>query len=87
LHALQIVPFLGWIISRARRGTRLLFAGAGSYFAFVGILTWQALRGQSILRPDSATLSVLAVWLALTALATIWYGKETYDARAAVQSV
>jgi len=87
LHALQILPFLGWIISRAHRGTRLLFVVAGSYFALVGMLTWQALRGQSILRPDSATLGAFAAWVALTALAAIWYGKETYDARAAVQSV
>jgi|SRR5579872_2760414 len=89
LHSLQIVPFLGWLVARARKGTRLLFAAAASYLAFIGILTWQALRGQSILEPDSATLIALGIWAALTAIAAIWTskGSEQYDAGTAVLTV
>ena len=78
LHGLQIIPFLGWVAFRKNRirGPRrqiiFAFAIASSYLAFIGILTWQALRGQSILAPDAATLTALALWLAGTA-AVIFY--------------
>ena len=88
LHALQAIPILGWLIVRARRGTRLVFTAAASYFAFTAILTWQALRGQSIVEPDSATLAALGIWAAATVLAVLMTkGTESYDPRAAVLSV
>jgi hypothetical protein len=62
LHALQVLPLLGWLISRAR------FAGLGmghrvalvwtmglGYLGMVGALTWQALRGQALILPDGQT--------------------------------
>jgi hypothetical protein len=76
LHGLQIIPFIGWLAMRSRRmqttrkQTSFAFAIAASYLALVGILTWQALRGQSIVDPDGATLLTIAVWLAGT-VATI----------------
>jgi hypothetical protein len=73
LHALQILPFLGWLLSRYRSSTRLLFAAAAAYLAFIGILTWQALRGQSVVEPDAATLAAFAIWGMVTAAAAaIW---------------
>jgi hypothetical protein len=73
LHAIQILPFLGWFISRYRGSTRLLFTAAAAYLAFIGILTWQALRGQSVVEPDAATLATFAIWAMLTAAASaIW---------------
>jgi hypothetical protein len=75
LHGLQILPFLGWLASRRRRlalsGTRLAFSASASYVTFIAILTWQALRGQSIVAPDGATLLALAVWLAATVAAFV----------------
>ena len=35
------------------------------------ILWWQALRGQSIVTPDGATLTALVVWLAGTAFSLL----------------
>jgi hypothetical protein len=73
LHALQILPFLGWLLSRYRNSTRLLFTAAAAYLAFIGILTWQALRGQSVVEPDGATLAAFAIWAMVTAAAAaIW---------------
>ncbi len=78
LHGLQIIPFLGWLAMRrnrvqgARRQTIFAFALSSSYLGLIGILTWQALRGQPIIAPDAITLAALAVWLALTT-AAIFY--------------
>jgi hypothetical protein len=89
LHAFQALPFIGWLAVRRRRGAPFVFAAAGSYLAFVAILTWQALRGQSIVEPDEATLIALGLWAALTVVALIWSGKskEEHESRAAVLSV
>ena len=77
LHGLQILPFLGWLALRRRSNQKdhkqagLAFAATVSYLSFAGILTWQALRGQSIVAPDSATLLALGLWLAATAIGGI----------------
>jgi hypothetical protein len=73
LHGAQILPFLGWLIMRGRRpigfGRRggLAFAVGASYIAFIGILTWQALEGQSILNPDGTIMLALGSWAVATA--------------------
>src|SRR2546421_2322162 len=72
LHGLQIIPLFGWLLLRGsrlrtqRRQVGMAFAATASYFGFIGILTWQALRGQSIVAPDAATLYALGIWLAAT---------------------
>ena len=77
LHGLQIIPFIGWLGMRSRRiqttrkQTSFAFAIAASYLALVGILIWQALRGQSIVDPDGATLFTIAVWLVATVAAIV----------------
>jgi hypothetical protein len=68
LHGVQIIPFLAWLFGRRRE---LVFAIAASYLAFIGILFWQALRGQSVIEPDGATLTAIAIWLAATAVALV----------------
>lgn len=77
LHGLQALPLLGWLIGRWRAPwlgarPRALLVGIGglSYLGLVGLLTWQALRGQPLLAPDATTLSALAALLGATALAT-----------------
>lgn len=76
LHAMQLLPLLGWVLARRRfdwlgDGTRLaLVRIAGlAYLGLVLLLTWQALRGQSIVAPDGLTLAVAGALLAVTALA------------------
>jgi hypothetical protein len=71
LHGVQILPLFGWLMLRrtgqtGRNQTRVAFAAAASYLGFIGILTWQALRGQSVIAPDSTTLLVFTVWLMTT---------------------
>lgn len=70
MHALQALPLLALLLelgarrgivtlrdARVRRG--LVLTGAAAYLAVVGLVTPQALRGQSIVAPDTLTL-----WLA-----------------------
>lgn len=73
LHGFQILPLLGWLSARRRRmrrdvrkDVRVAFVAAASYLSLFGILTWQALRGQSVIEPNMATLLVLAFWLIAT---------------------
>ncbi|MBW7883484.1 MAG: hypothetical protein H3C34_12750 [Caldilineaceae bacterium] len=67
LHALQLVPLLAFLLSRpaARRRlatgqrTTLVWIGGVGYSALTGLLTWQALRAQSIVAPDALTWGAL----------------------------
>lgn len=77
LHALQLLPLAGWLLSRPRMrrlGERqrlaLVWAAGLSYLGLIALLTWQALRGQPLIAPDIATLAALAALLGATALAT-----------------
>jgi hypothetical protein len=95
LHGLQIVPLLGLLLTRqnARRryseGQRTSFvwiAGLG-YTAWIGLLTWQALRGQSVVAMDmqTALAYLLLIGAAVTALILIALGKgQTREVSAAV---
>jgi hypothetical protein len=74
LHALQALPLLvvllrrrGW--SDARR-VRVTIVGAGLYAGLFATLLVQALRGQSVLQPDSVTFAMLAAVGAISA--TVW---------------
>jgi hypothetical protein len=72
LHALQALAVAGLLVGRRRgqgaQGVNLMRTAAASYAALFAILVWQALRGQSLVRPDELTLAVLASWAALTSL-------------------
>jgi hypothetical protein len=72
LHALQALPLVA-VLARRRLSTtgrvRLVLTAAASYIALYGILLWQALRGQSVLAPDSLTLTTIGVWAIATAVA------------------
>jgi hypothetical protein len=64
LHALQLLPFLALWLSRRRERwltdkhrNNLLSMAALGYLGLVVLLTWQALRGQSIVAPDITTLT------------------------------
>ena len=78
LHALQVLPIVGWLLTR-RRSRRLgdrhrvaLVAIAGlGYLGLIALLIWQALRGQPLLAPDATTLLALAALVGATALPTI----------------
>jgi hypothetical protein len=66
LHALQVLPLIVLATSRrsmpdTTRGRAAIVAGV-SYACLFAILLVQALRGQSLLQPDAATLTALALW-------------------------
>jgi hypothetical protein len=75
LHGLQVLPLAGYLINRfgARklgRGHRLalVWMAAGAYLGWVVLLTWQALRGQSVIAPDVTTLTAFGGLAAAAAL-------------------
>lgn len=75
LHALQVLPLLAWLLQRyATRlsvpaRVRLVRLATVACAAVVGLLTWQALRGLPILRPDAAVLSATGLGAGLVAVA------------------
>jgi hypothetical protein len=76
LHALQALPLLALLLGRffgtrldqATRVRLLVVAGA-AYGVLTMLLTWQALRGQALLRPDGLTLAAVAGLIVATATA------------------
>jgi hypothetical protein len=74
LHALQLLPLLGFLIGRylpAATRVGLVFTAGFGYLGFVAITTWQALRGQPLLAPDGTTLLAYAALLTAVAVAVI----------------
>lgn len=74
LHALQALPLLALLLGNrldelAR--IRLLLVAGLAYGSLTVLLTWQALRGQPLLRPDTLTLTAWAVLAAATAIGTV----------------
>ncbi|MCS7481930.1 hypothetical protein ACFFQW_44870 [Umezawaea endophytica] len=80
IHALQALPLLSLLLVAlaakhpllAKASTRLhltLIATAG-YTATIALLTWQALRGQALLHPDTTTLTAAGTLIAVLAIAT-----------------
>ena len=65
LHGMQVLPLIGLMLSspmlvhHIRREGRILlvFIAGISYLLFMILLTWQALRGQSIIAPDRITIA------------------------------
>ena len=73
MHALQVIPFLGWLVMRRRRLSRgqqtaLVWTGSAGYLGVTLLVTWQALRAQSIIQPDALTLGVFGSIVALMLL-------------------
>jgi hypothetical protein len=58
-------------------------AAAASYASLFVLLTWQALRGQALLRPDAATVAVVSIWFAAS-FAAVWLTLPGRTRRAAV---
>jgi len=78
LHALQLIPLLAWAVHthwpNPADGTvkRLIGLGAVAYAGLVVLLTWQAERGQPLLRPDRATGTVLLAGAVTVAAVGLW---------------
>ncbi|WP_420848880.1 hypothetical protein [Prauserella marina] len=84
MHALQVLPLLAlglallaprvrWLRHTAVRARLVLIGGAG-YAGLVGLVTWQALRGQPLTSPDALTggcFALLVAGVAIAAASTI----------------
>jgi hypothetical protein len=91
MHALQALPLLAAALTLAARRvhrlraervrTRLVGVAAAGYAGLVVLVTWQALRGQSLIHPDASTLSAAAVVLGITAIGTAWALSPAVPAR------
>ncbi len=78
LHALQILPFLEWILSVAggawlamRHRATMVWVFGLAYLGLLLLLTWQATRGQSVVAPDAVTLGLLAAGVLTTSVAAL----------------
>ena len=76
LHAIQVLALVAlglrrWRRPEAARVQAVMVLGA-SYAALFLLLTWQALRGQSVSAPDVVTLQALAAWAGATLVALGW---------------
>ena len=73
MHALQVIPFLGWLVTRRRKWSRgqqtaLVWTLSAGYLGITLLVTWQALRAQPIVQPDALTLGVFAAIVTLVIL-------------------
>jgi hypothetical protein len=78
LHAMQILPFLGWLLSGWRKSKlnekqrlAFLWTFGWTFLGVLMVLTWQALREQSIVNPDFQTAAAFAVLIIAATLTGI----------------
>lgn len=76
MHALQVVPFVGWLIARRKRWAlsrrvALVWTLGGFYLGVTALLTVQALRAQPLLRPDALQLGLLGGLIAVASAAVL----------------
>lgn len=75
IHSVQatllFAMLLGRFVGDVHRRTRLVFVFAAAYTGLLALVTWQALRGQPLLRPDAVTLAALAALVAGSAVAAV----------------
>jgi len=75
LHALQVVPIVGVLVARylvhlsIKRQLYLIWNVSCTYFGIIMLLTWQALKAESIMHPSPETCIAFAVLFAFSALA------------------
>ena len=86
IHGIQALALVGWLLMQVRQRfderTRLAWVW-GAFIAYggvLGIITWQALRGQSFIQPDALTglaYGGLAIGMAVYLLVVGWRMRPT----------
>lgn len=78
IHGLQAAPFAGWLLASfapgwlsARGRGRLAIVAGLAWIGLTILLLWQALRGQSVIAPDTLTLGIGLVGLLVCVVAAI----------------
>ncbi|WP_424189516.1 hypothetical protein ACOBQX_13075 [Actinokineospora sp. G85] len=66
MHALQVLPLVAFLTRRKAESlrVRLVSAAGVAHLGVTLVVTWQALRGQSVVAPDLLTVGVLVAVLA-----------------------
>ncbi|MDX2019627.1 MAG: hypothetical protein SF187_05250 [Deltaproteobacteria bacterium] len=82
LHALQILPLLGWAVSRRRprKGVRIVNGIGVAYLGLVVTTFVQAQRARPLHAPDAVTLWLLAAVVAVAA-AVLWWPRRRAELR------
>lgn len=76
LHALQVLPLIGWFISSRnqqldkKKQVQLVWTAGLGYLGVMILVTWQALRGEPVIAPGLLTLSAWGGLMALIAAAS-----------------
>ena len=71
MHAVQVLPLLIFFAGRWANA-RLAWVLSGGYLGMTLLFVWQALRGQSLIKPDALTLAVAAALAVATVLGVAW---------------
>jgi hypothetical protein len=86
MHALQVLPFVAWFVSRrkklaVRQQVQLVWTAGLGYLGLVVLVTWQALRAESIIAPGQLTITSFLTLLTLVALSVtaILLGRKRVD--------
>jgi hypothetical protein len=89
LHALQALPLFGLLLARfgpkwllPTDRVRLVWTAGLAYLGIVALTTWQALRGEPLVKPSALTLGVLGaiVLTAVAVAATVLVRARTHQA-------
>ncbi|WP_033437682.1 hypothetical protein [Saccharothrix sp. NRRL B-16314] len=76
MHGLQVMILLALGLAALglaeRVRTRLVVVAAFGYLGLLALLTWQALRGESLVHPGGTTLAALAGLVAVVAAGAAW---------------
>ncbi|MBW4720202.1 hypothetical protein [Saccharothrix obliqua] len=76
MHGLQVMILVALGVSALalseRARTRLVLVTAVGYTGLFGLLTWQAIKGEPLLRPGTTTLIALACLVTLVAAGVAW---------------
>ncbi|MGY2093159.1 hypothetical protein [Nocardia gipuzkoensis] len=81
MHALQLLPLLAAalpllaakipLLRSEKLRLDLVWVAAAGYSGILTVLTWQALRGQPLIRPDNATVVALAAVVGATTIGVV----------------
>jgi hypothetical protein len=80
MHAVQVLPLLIFFAGRWANA-RLAWVLSGGYLGITLLVTWQALRGQALIKPDALTLTVAAAIAVTTGLGVVWARQIKNDAK------
>jgi len=81
MHAMQVLPLIGWVIIQQnqrfslRRQKGLIWTAGLGYLGLVGLITWQALRGEPLIYPSGLTLTALAILVTAVLAGIGWFAR------------